>query len=322
MMHFARPSVLRLALAAAAASPLAAHAETPWPQAKPITWVVGFVPGGSVDALTRAIAKSVSEQIGQSIVVDNKPGASGALGLQFTARAPADGYTLLTVPGPIVFGRPQPEIGRELKAVGLLSQGPIVFVGTAKGAPADLQALVAAMKKDPDKWDFASSGTGTGQHLAGELFNTMAGTKMVHVPYKGGGQAVIDIAGGQVKLGMLGVTPVLSQIKAGQLKAYAVTTPFRIPSLPDVPTMEEAGIKGYEATQYFAAAAPKGTPDAIVARLNAAITKAMDAKEVQAALESGGQVPGKLSPAQAQEFVQKSLARFGEVAKKANISMD
>lgn len=320
MKSFVRTSIL--GLLACAALPLAAHADTPWPQAKPITWVVGFVPGGTVDALTRAIAKSVSEQIGQSIVVDNKPGASGALGLQFTARAPADGYTLITVPGPIVFGRAQPEIGRELRAVGLLSQGPIVFVGTAKEAPADLKALVAAMKKDPDKWDFASSGTGTGQHLAGELFNTMAGTKMVHVPYKGGGQAVIDVVGGQVRLGMLGVTPVLSQIKAGQLKAYAVTTPFRIPSLPDVPTMDEAGIKGYEATQYFAAAVPKGTPDAIVARLNAAITKAMDARDVQTALEAGGQVPGKLTPGQAQEFVQKSLARFSDVAKKANISMD
>lgn len=320
--HTARATFAGIGMLAATALPTSAHADKPWPEAKPITWVVGFVPGGSVDALTRAMARSVSEQIGQSIVVDNKPGASGALGLQFTARAPADGYTLITVPGPIVFGRPQPEIGRELKAVGLLSQGPIVFVGTAKDAPPDLKALVAAMKKDPDKWDFASSGNGTGQHLAGELFNTMAGTRMVHVPYKGGGQAVIDIAGGQVRLGMLGVTPVLSQIKSGQLKAYAVTTPFRISSLPDVPTMDEAGIKGYEATQYFAAAVPKGTPDAIVARLNAAIRKAADTREVQAALESGGQVAGKLNPEQTQGFVQKSLARFSDIAKKSNISMD
>lgn len=309
-------------LLAAASLCLAAHAEKPWPTAKPITWIVGYVPGGSVDVLTRAFAKSVSEQIGQSIVVDNVPGASGALALQQAARAGADGYTLVTVPGPVLFGRPQPQIGEELRSVGLLSQGPIVLVGAAGNAPADLKALIAAMKKDPDKWTFASSGIGTGQHLAGELLNAMAGTKMLHVPYKGGGQAVVDVIGGQVKLAMLGLTPVLAQIKSGQLKAYAVTTSFRIPSLPDVPTMDEAGLKGYEATQYFAVAATKGTPDAIVARLNAAIVKANAAPEVKHALDTGGQVPSTLSPADAQSFVQKSLAKFSNVAKQANITLN
>lgn len=296
--------------------------EKPWPTAKPITWMVGFVPGGSVDVITRVIAKAVSEKIGQSIVIENRPGASGALALQAAARAPRDGYMLVTIPGPVLYGQRQPEIGKELSAVALMSQGPIVLVGKKEGAPGNLSELIQAMKKAPSQWNFASSGTGTGQHLAGELFNSMAGTEMVHIPYKGGGQAVTDIIGGQTSLGMLGVTPVLAHIKSGQLKAYAVTTTFRIPSLPDVPTMEEAGLKGYEATQYFVAAVPSGVDARIVSRLNAAIEESSRTPEVVAALDAGGQVAGKLSPAETQKFVVKSLAKFDAVAKKANITLN
>ncbi|GHC91580.1 hypothetical protein GCM10007320_40720 [Pseudorhodoferax aquiterrae] len=317
---FTRRAFAGCALALAA---LAAHAEAPkpWPTAKPITWIVGFVPGGSVDVLTRAVARVVADRIGQSIVVDNRPGASGALALQYAARAGSDGYTLVTVPGPVLHAQRQPEIGRELAAVALLSQGPIVFVGAAAGTPPQLKDLIAAMKKEPDRWNFASSGTGTGQHLAGELFNTMAGTRMVHVPYKGGGQAVTDVVGGQVSLGMLGVTPVLAQIKAGKLRAYAVTTPFRIPSLPDVPTMAEAGLKGYDATQFFVAAVPAGTDAAVVGKLHAAIAAALTTPEVKAALEAAGQLPGSLSPAQTQDFVVQSLSKFNALAHRSNITL-
>lgn len=294
----------------------------PWPTARPLTWIVGFVPGGSVDVLTRAVARSVSEKIGQSIVIDNRPGASGALALQFAARSGADGYTLITVPGPILHAQRQPEIGRELTAVSLMSQGPIVLVGAAQGTPPDLKSLIAAMKQEPDRWNYASSGIGTGQHLAGELFNTMAGTSMLHVPYKGGGQAVTDVMGGQTALGMLGVTPVLSHIKAGKLRAYAVTTPFRIASLPDVPTMSEAGLKGYDATQFFVAAVPAGTDPAIVGRLNAAISQALATPDVKSALDAAGQVPGSLDPAQSQDFVVKSLTRFNSLAHRNRIVLN
>lgn len=319
-------STRRLLIAAglAALVPLqAAQAQgSDWPKAKSITWIVGFVPGGSVDALTRAFAKSVSAQIGQTIVVDNRPGASGALALQAAARAPGDGYTFVTVPGPIVHGRPQPEIGKALAAVGLISQGPIVMVGTSANASPDLQALIAAMKKNPDQWSYASSGMGTGQHLAGELFNKLAGTRMLHVPYKGGGQAVSDIIGGQVGIGMLGVTPVLPHIRAGTLKAYAVTTPFRIPSLPDVPTMDEAGLKGYEATQYFVMAAPAGIDPAVVTRLNVALAAAAATPEVVQALEAGGQVFTKTSPSEAEQVVLRSQEKFGRLAESAHIKVD
>jgi tripartite-type tricarboxylate transporter receptor subunit TctC len=316
----------RLAVCACIASVFAAQSALaqpkPWPTVKPITWIVGFVPGGSVDVLTRAFAKSISEQIGQTIVIDNKPGASGALALQAAARASNDGYTFITVPGPIVHARQQPDIGKELIAVGLLSQGPIVMVGRAADAPGNLSALIAEMKKDPQKWTFASSGTGTGQHLAGELFNSMAGTRMTHIPYRGGGQAVTDVMGGQVSIGMLGVTPVLSHIKSGALKAYAVTTPYRIPSLPDVPTMEEAGLKGYDATQYFALVVPAGVDAVILSKLSASIEVAAKSPEVIQALEAGGQIHSKLTSAETQQFVQKSVEKFNGVAKAANISIN
>jgi len=317
---------VRFAIAAVACcgSWLASAADTakPWPTAKPITWVVGYVPGGSVDVLTRAIAKVVSEKLGQNIVIENRPGASGTLALQHVSRAPGDGYTLVTVPGPILHAQRQAEIGRELTAIGLMSQGPIVMVGTAANAPANLKELIAAMKKNPDRWSFASSGIGTGQHLAGELFNSMAGTAMIHVPYKGGGQAVTDIVGGQVTLGMLGVAPVLPHIKAGQLKAYAVTTKFRIPSLPDVPTMDEAGLQGYDATQFFVAAAPRGVDPAILATLNATIAEALQTPDVKATLEASGQVGGKLSPAATQDFVVNALAKFNALVHDAKIKLN
>ncbi len=320
-------ALLRRALLASAfalslpATTALANDTAAWPNAKPITWIVGYVPGGSVDVITRSVAKAVSDRIGQTIVIDNRAGASGALALQYAARAANDGYWLITVPGPVLHAQKQPTLGHELSAVSLLSQGPNVLVGATADARSNLQDLIAAMKKNPEQWSYASSGTGTGQHLAGELFNTMAGTKMLHVPYKGGGQAVTDVTGGQVALGMLGVTPVLPQIKAGKLKAYAVTTPFRLASLPDVPTMSEAGLKGFEATQFFIAAVPARTDPAIVSKLNKAIAEAMKTPDVQAALEAAGQVSSNLTPAETEDFARKSIAKFESVAKQANISL-
>lgn len=317
-----RRLVLAAGLAAALALPSARADERPWPGARPITWLVGYVPGGSVDVLTRTLARALSERLGQSIVVDNKPGASGALALQAAAKAAPDGYTLLTVPGPLVQSARLPQIGQGLSAIALMAQGPIVLVGAPANAPAHLPELIAAMKKTPDQWSYASSGIGTAQHLAGELFNSQAGTAMVHIPYKGGGQAVTDLVSGQTRLGLLGVTPVLPHIQAGRLRAYAVTTPFRVPSLPDVPTMDEAGLKGYEATQYFVAAAPAGVDPKIVARLNAAIAEATKAPEVAQALGAAGLVAATLSPAQSEAFVLRSLAKFDAVAKKAHITLE
>ncbi|MFS4515533.1 tripartite tricarboxylate transporter substrate binding protein, partial [Delftia tsuruhatensis] len=250
--HALRPlaaaALLALALPTARAADSPAHA----PQGKPITWIVGFAPGGSLDVLTRHVARQLEARAGVSVVVENRPGASGAIGLQAAAKAPADGLTLVSVPGPQLSGPRQPEVGRELTAVAVMARGAMVLVGPAPGAAGSLGELVAAMKAKPGQWSYASSGTGTSQHLAGELLNALAATSMVHVPYKGGGQAVTDVVGGQIPLAMLGVTPVLPHIQSGRLKAYAVTSATRIDSLPDVPTMREAGVPGYEATRWYA----------------------------------------------------------------------
>jgi tripartite-type tricarboxylate transporter receptor subunit TctC len=171
----------------------------PWPAARPITWIVGFPPGGTLDLLTRVAARKLAEKTGQPVIVDNRPGASGAIGLQLAAKAAPDGYTQVTVPGPILFAQHAPETRKELLAVAWLAQGPMVLVGPASNAPSTVAELVAAMRKDPKSWTYASSGNRTSQHPAGELFNVVSGTAMAHVPYNGWGQAVTDVVGGQVR---------------------------------------------------------------------------------------------------------------------------
>ena len=314
-----------LTLGAALLISLAARAadeRTGWPHEKPITWIVGFAPGGSLDVLTRLAARQLGEKTGQPVVVENRPGASGAIALQAAAKAEPDGYTLISVPGPIVFNHPVPRIGKELVSVALLAQGPMVLVGPAGNGPSTLSELIDAMRKDPKAWSYASSGTGTSQHLAGELLNLAAGTSMTHVPYKGGGQAVIDVVGGQVPLALLGVTPVLPHLRSGKLKAYAVTTRYRIESLPDVPTMQEAGIAGYDATQWYVVAVPAGTPEDRIARLNGWIDEITASKELKPALLSSGSIAGKGSSKETQDFVAADTRKWRDVVHKSKLDLD
>jgi tripartite-type tricarboxylate transporter receptor subunit TctC len=316
-----RRSVVLAAALSLALPVLAAGDASAWPNAKPITWLVGFPPGGSLDVLTRIAARQLAEKTGQSVVVENRPGASGAIALQAAAKAAPDGYTLITVPGPILSKTNPPEIGRELVGISMLAQGPMVLVGGAANTPSTLAELVAAMRRDPDAWSYGSSGKGTSQHLAGELFNTLNGTGMRHIPYKGGGQAVIDVVGGQVPLAILGATPVLPHIKSGKLKAYAVTTSYRIDSLPDVPTMQEAGVKGFDAAQWYVIAAPKGVPADALAKLNGWINEIAVSSEMKPALLASGSVPGKLSARETQAFVDADTLRWKELATKAKLDL-
>ncbi|MBS0340006.1 MAG: tripartite tricarboxylate transporter substrate binding protein [Proteobacteria bacterium] len=290
---------------------------------QPITWLVGQPAGGTVDVVTRLVARQVEQSLGQTVVVDNRPGAAGAIALQVAAKAPKNGLTLVTVPGPILTNVPVPQIGKELAGVAMLAKGPMVLVGTtATPLPGSLEALLAAAKKDPKAFSFASSGNGTSQHLAGELLNQMAHTQIIHVPYKGGSQAVTDVVGGQVPLGMLGITPVLPHIKAGKLRAFGVTTASRSAMLPDVPTLSEAGLKGFDADQWFVVATTAGVPSDRITTLNAAITKALQSSEVQSALASAGVVAAPASAAQTTEFVAKDVARWQALAKRANLVLD
>ena len=319
-----RRTLLAAALAAGLPATVLAAGDdaAAWPHARPITWIVGFPPGGTVDVLTRITARKLGEKTGQAVVIDNRPGASGAIALQAAARAAPDGYTIITVPGPVLYASHPPEVGKELVAVATLAQGPMVLVSGLPNAPATVAELIAAMKKNPAAWSFASSGIGTSQHLAGELFNVTAGTAMTHVPYKGGGQAVVDVVGGQVPLAILGVTPVLQQIKSGKLKAYAVTTSYRIESLPDVPTMKEAGLKDYDAAQWFVVAAPKDTPPALVQQLNAWINEIAASDELKPALAASGSVAGKGSAQDTQQFIEADTRRWEQLAKRSKLNID
>jgi len=300
---------------------LSAAQDKPWPQTKPITWLVGFAPGGSADVLTRAIARRLSEKLGQSVIVENRPGATGAIALQAVARAAPDGYTLITVAGPSLETVPTPEIGRELVAIAKLAEQPMVLVGPATAPSKTLDEVLKLVRKDPKAWSFASSGSGSSQHLAGEMLKVDAGVEMTHVPYKGGSQAVTDVLGGQVPLGMLGVTPVLSHIKSGKLRAYAVTTSYRIDSLPDAPTMQEAGIKGYDASQWYMLVGPAGMAAELVATLNGLVTQIVASPELQPVLLAGGSVAGKGSAKDAQNFLSSETKKWKELAKKTKLDL-
>lgn len=311
-----RRAVLSLAVAAGAALIAnTAHA------ADNITWLVGFAPGGTADVLTRSIAQQLSKLSGQNVVVENHPGASGALALQQAAKAAPDGNTLITVPGPLLHANPVPEVGKELRAVAMLAQGPMVLVAPASSAPADFAALVKAMKTNPKAWSYGSSGNGTSQHLAGELMNQMAGTQAVHVPYRGGGQAITDVVGGQIPLAMLGASPVLPHIQSGKLKALAVTSSKRLDQLPQVPTMQEAGLAGYSASQWFSVAVPAKTPDARVQQLNAWLATALEAPAVQEVIRGSGNVKGSGSAKDVEDFLRQDTETWKKLAAQTKMQL-
>jgi tripartite-type tricarboxylate transporter receptor subunit TctC len=322
MKAVVRRSIAWLGLGGALALPVASQAEPPlaWP-AKQINWIVGFVPGGSADVLTRVAAQDLAQRTGLNVVVENKPGASGAIALQMVARSKAsDGY-LITVPGPLIYPTPQPAIGKELAPVMLMAQGAMVIVGPAKQALPMLADVLADARKHPDTWSYGSSGNGTSQHLAGELLNPGAGTRIVHVPYKGGGQAVSDVAGGQIPLAILGSSPVLPQIKAGALKAYAVTTKKRLDALPDVPTVAESGFPDYDASQWFSVAASPGIDAAVLDQLNAALQKTVQSPAFQAAVDNAGMIAAGGSRSDLQHFIADDSAKWQKLLDSGAIKL-
>jgi tripartite-type tricarboxylate transporter receptor subunit TctC len=255
------------------------------------------------------------------VIVENKVGVSGALARHAAAAAPADGYTLVSVAGPSFDGSDGSRLGNGLKPVALLAKGPMVLVASMAGnPPADLQALLADMRRKPGAWSYASSGVGTPQHLAGELLNRMTGTSMLHVPYRGGAQAVGDIVSGQVPLGILGVMPLLPYIRSDKLKAYAVTSATRLlDTLPQVPTMQEAGVPGYDICQWYAVAVPEKVPTARVAQLNQWFNEIMTSPEMKERLRIIGSIPGGGSPAAVLAFAREDDRKWRDLARSAGI---
>jgi tripartite-type tricarboxylate transporter receptor subunit TctC len=312
-----------LALASAALLPRAALAED-WPAAKTITYVVPFTPGGSTDIIGRTLAQKLGEALKQSVIVDNKPGQGGGIGASFVAKAPADGYTLMggTISTHAINASLYKNLSydpvKDFEPVCLVASLPNVLIISPTLGVGSVAELVALLKKDPSKRIFASSGAGTSTHLAGEMFADMVGVPLTHVPYKGTPPALTDVASGQVPFMFDQMTAALPLAKAGRLKLIAVTTGKRIALAPELPTMVESGVAGFEMSSWQAVYAPKGTPKAIVQRLNTEIVKALKSPEVHAKLvdQLGMNIVGS-TPEELAAHMAREIPRWAELVKKS-----
>ena len=308
-------------MAGAVAGAAAADA---WPS-KPIRLISPFVPGGGASLVARLVAPDLSEALGQSIVVDNRGGAGGVIGTEIAARARPDGYTLVMGTASNFAVRPLLD---KVPFDPLKDFAPVVHTTTVPlvlcvhpSVPAkSVKEFIALARGGGAKLNYASSGEGTISHLAGELFKLSAGVPMAHVPYKGGGQAIIDVIAGHVQLGFINILEASSQIKAERLRALAVTTAERSPVLPAVPTVAEAGLPGFEVTQWSGILAPAGTPSAIVARVNAEVDRILKKPLIQERLATDGAQPGGGSPEKFAAFIRADITKWAKVVKSAGLA--
>ncbi|EJC81203.1 hypothetical protein Rleg4DRAFT_2878 [Rhizobium leguminosarum bv. trifolii WSM2297] len=312
-------------LAAFASGASAAAADFP---DRAITMVVPFAAGGSTDVVARIIAQKMSEDLGQQVIVQNVAGAGGNLGAGNVARAEPDGYTILmgTVAthalNPLILKSTPYDPEKDFAPVSLLVVVPNVLVVNPELPAKTVQELIALLKAEPDKYSYASSGNGTPLHLSGELFKSMAGVSMQHIPYKGAGPALNDVIGNQVPIMFDNLPSSSGHIKAGTLRALAVTTAKRAPSFPDVPTVAESGIPGYETYTWNALFAPAKTPNEAVMRLNASANKALkDPAVAERMKEFSATIVGS-TPDELAAHVKAELAKWGPVVKGANIQME
>jgi len=310
---------------------LALLATGAWGQAypaKPIRLVVPFPAGGTTDILARAVGQKLTEAWGQPVVVDNRPGAGGNIGAELVAKAASDGYTLLmgtvgthAINASLYAKMPYDHI-KDFAPVILVAGVPNVLVVNPAVPVNSVQELIAYAKANPGRLNFASSGSGTSIHLSGELFKVMAGVQMTHIPYKGSAPALQDLIGGQVQLMFDNLPSALPQIKGGKLRALAVTSAARAAALPDVPTVAEAGLPGFEASSWFGVLAPAGTPVAIIARLNAEIAKWLASPEAREKLASQGANAAGGSPEDFAKHIAAETAKWQKVVKESGAKVD
>jgi tripartite-type tricarboxylate transporter receptor subunit TctC len=315
-----------LATAALAGGASAAHAEDAFPS-RPIHVVVPYPPGGVSDAVTRLVVNKVAEQLKTPVVVDNMGGANGQIGSGFVARAAPDGYTLLVVVAahvinPSLYPKMTYSPLQDLRGVSEFGGIPLLMVSSAALPPTDLKAFVPWAKANPDKATFASSGAGSGAHLAGELFGQIAGLKMTHIPYKGIAPALPDLFAGRIAFIFDSVQTMMPQVKAGKLHALAITSEERWPTANEVPTMKELGFPGMTGGSWIGLLAPSKTPKAIVDKLSAEVHQAIQSPEIHARLIEYGIEPVGGTPEQFDTFMRGESTRWAEVIKKANIHLD
>jgi tripartite-type tricarboxylate transporter receptor subunit TctC len=316
-------SLLSRAGAALALSLVAAVAGAQSYPSKTIKYIVPFAPGGTTDILGRLVAQKLSESLGQPVVVENRPGAGGAVGAESVAKSAPDGYTIMG--GTIsthainasVYDKLSYDPIQDFEPVTLLATQPNMLVVSPALPVKNVAELVALLKANPNKYSFSTSGNGTSAHLSGELFKSMTGTQMQHIPYKGSPQALADVMGGLVSMSFDNISTAYVQAKAGKLRALAVTTRTRSPIAPEVPTMDEAGLKGYELGSWHGVFAPAGTPKPILAKLNAEIVKAIRSPDVREKLQILGVEPVGTSSEEFSRFVRAEVPKWAKVVKES-----
>lgn len=312
---------------AAAPAAQAQVAAGDWPS-KPIRWVVPFPPGGAMDAIARTLGEKAAKTLGQPFVIENKPGAGGNIGADFVAKAPGDGYTMMITSigmatNKPLYGKLSYDPAKDFAPVSLLAVVPNVLVTNSTQPNIKTVAdVIAAARKAPGTLTYASAGNGTSIHLAGEVFTSLAKIDMLHVPYKGSGPAVADLLGGQVNYMFDSITSARPHIQSGKLRALGVTTAKRSSALPNVPTLAEAGVPGYEVSPWFAVFMPTGTPKPVIARLNAALLDAMKQPDVRARFASIGAEPVGSTPDELAAHLARESARWSKLIAERGIKLD
>jgi tripartite-type tricarboxylate transporter receptor subunit TctC len=294
--------------------------------AKPVRIIVPFAPGGGSDFIGRFIAQKLTERLGQQFIVDNRPGAGGNLGAELALKSPPDGYTLLLIAGSYTVNPSLYKLafdsGNDVSPVIQLSQGPFVVAVHPSVPVKSLKELVDLAQKQPDKFSYASAGQGSITHLASELFLDMARIKIVHVPYKGTGPALNDAIAGNVQLIFGSVSTSLQHIKSGRLRGLAVTTPKRISAAPELPTVAEAGVPGYEVILWHGLVGPKGMSKAIIDRLNSEAGQILRSKAMEDLLAADGVTPAGGTPEQFQALIKSDIERWRKVVERAGIKLE
>ena len=298
-----------------------------WPN-KPIRWIVPFPPGGAMDVMARALAEKSSKSLGQAVVIENKPGAGGNIGADFVARSDADGYTMMiTSIGMATNKYLYPKLSydpvKDFSPVSLIAIVPNVLVTNATQPNVKtVSDVIANAKAQPGKLTYASAGNGSSIHLAGEVFTSMAKIDMQHIPYKGSNPAVTDLLGGQVNYMFDSITSAKPHIDSGKLRPIGITTSKRSKALPNVPTIAESGLPGYEVTPWFAVFVPAATPKPIVNKLNAALLDALKSPEIKAKFDGIGAEPLGTTPDELASYLNKEIERWGKVISTNNIKSD
>ena len=306
--------------------PAPAQTANGWPN-KPLRFILPFPPGGGTDIVGRLIADRMTASLGQPVVTENRGGAGGNVGAEAAARSAPDGYTIVLVApslaiSPSLYSKLNYDPVKDFAPVSLVATVPNVMV-THPSVPADtLAEFIRFAKTKPGGMNFGSGGSGTSNHLAGELFNIVAGVKLVHVPYKGVNLAMNDVLSGQIHLVVIGVPAAAPHIKAGKLRALALVAPQRASALPEVPTVAEAGLPNFEVTTWYGILAPAGTPKPIVTRLNAELVKIMHAPEMKDRLATMATDPVTSTPEEFADYIKREIVKWGEVVRQAGLKAD